>query len=339
MKKTNFNVYLALLRMYLSFLVVNSHCFNPYKNNIHNKFLLKILRNNKHVPNFFIISFYFCYKLVLKRDIPKIKQRFERLLIPYFIWPIIIWILNNISYHILKIKLKTSFNDLKIQYLTGHNFLTVLWFQYNLIFSTLLIIIIELLFTKDVKFILFVIEIFAYFLQYSNYNYKIFSKYVHYKRYSLGRFFEIIPFCITGYFLASLNIINYLKKFRIKTIYLIILIIFLISKYKILNKTSGFLYQGVDLHILSVNIFIIISLLPSEKIKNINYIKIVKIITNHTSGIYILHIPVKFYLQKKVQSIKKRSLTGCIIIYLCCYFICFFGIKLFGGTKLRHLFQ
>lgn len=106
--KKYYNFYLALLRMYLSFLIVNNHCFNPYKNNFHNKYLLKLLYNKIHVPNFFIMSFFLCYKLFLLKDIKKIKQRFERLVIPYFIWPFIIWILNNIFYYTLKIKLKIS---------------------------------------------------------------------------------------------------------------------------------------------------------------------------------------------------------------------------------------
>lgn len=223
--------------------------------------------------------------------------------------------------------------------MTGHNILTVLWFQYNLIFSTLLMVIIEFLFIKDVKFILLFIEIFAYFLQYSNYNYKLFSKYDFYRRYPFGRFFEIISYCITGYILASIKIIDYLKKYRIKSIFFISSTIILISKYNLFKKTKGFGYQNIGLYILSVNIFIITSLLPSKNLKNIYFIKIIKLITNHTAGIYYLHIPVKIYLQFYIQLIRRQSLRGCIIIYISCYFFCFIGIKLFGKTKLRHLFQ
>ena len=223
--------------------------------------------------------------------------------------------------------------------MTGHNILAVLWFQYDLIFSTLLMVIIEFLFTKAVKFILLFIEIFAYFLQYSNHNYELFAKYSYYKRYPLGRLFEIIPFCISGYILASLKIINYFKNFRIKSIFLILINNIFISKYNILNKTKGFGYQNIGLHILSISIFIIISLLPSENLKNIHFIKIIKLITSHTSGIYYLHIPIKIYLHFFLEIVRKQSLRGCIIIYITCYFISFIGIKVFGKTNLRHLFQ
>ena len=223
--------------------------------------------------------------------------------------------------------------------MTGHNIVSVLWFQYNLIFTTVLMVIIGFLFTKEVKSILLFIEIFAFFLQYSNYNYNLFSEYEIYIRYSFGRFFEIIPFCITGYILASLNSITDLKKYRIKIIFFILTIIILNLKCNLFNKIKGFGYQNIGLYILSVNIFIITSLLPSENLKKLYFIKIIKLITNHTAGIYYLHIPIKDYFQSYIQLIKRKSLRGCIIIYITCYFICFIGIKLFGRTKLRHLFQ
>ena len=286
------------------------------------------------------MSFYFCYNLFEMRKIKKIKERFERLIIPFLVWPFIILILNNLFNYTLNLKLKSSFNDLILQLLTGTNFLYILWFQYDLIFITLLMIIIEFLFTKNAKFIFINLLIFAFFFQYSNYNHLIFSEYEFSKRYSLGRIFEITPYCITGYFLASLNYIKYCKNFsRYKYIYLLSLFIIIILKYNILNISQGFGYQGIKLYIISINIFIIFTLLPSEKVKNLFFIKIIKIITNNTSVIYYLHLPISIYLNNYIELIKNQSLPGCIIIYIICYFIGYIGIKLFGKTKFRHLFQ
>ena len=86
----------------------------------------KLLVNNLPVPIFFIMPFYFCYNLFVSKNIEKYNQRFERLLLPYFIWSSIIWALNNIFRLVLKIKLSSSFKDLKIQLLIGHCFMTVL---------------------------------------------------------------------------------------------------------------------------------------------------------------------------------------------------------------------
>ena len=335
--KEKYNIFLALLRMYLEFIVVNSHCLDPSK--LNNKIIIKLLYNKIPVPIFFIISFYFFFNLLSSRNIKKIKQRFERLLIPYFIWPIFIWIINNFLKFFLKWETENSINDLKMQLLTGHWFMRVLWFQYNLVFITLIVVIFEFLIEKNKELIFINLEIIAYFFQYSNLNYQIFSKYSLYKKYTLGRFLEVIPFCITGYILASLKIIHYLKKHSIMTIYFFLTIIWFVIKYNVFIEIKGFLYQGIRLQIISILIFIIFSLFPSQKIKNKNIIKTIRFITNNTSGIYFLHYSISNYLNKYIILIKNKTLFGCIIIYIICYFISFFGLRIFGKTKLRNLFQ
>ena len=338
-EKKKFNIFLALLRMYLSFLVVNAHLFNRSTSNIKNIYILKLLKNRISVPIFFIMSFYFCYRIIYSKNITRIRERFERMLIPYFIWPIIILILNNIYYLSFNKKLKVSLKDLLIQYKTGHNIVAVLWFQLNLIVSTLLILSIQLLFGKNIYFLLINIQIIAYFLQYSNINYNLFIKYDYYRRYPYGRFVEIIPHCITGYILASSNLLIYLKEKKIKSIFTLLIFLLFIIKYNIIINPKGFNYQGILLHIKSLIIFLIFAIFPSEKITNKNIIEFIKKLTNYTSGIYYLHIPISLYLSNFILLIKQKSIYGCLIIYIICYYTSCFGIIILGKTKLRHLFQ
>ena len=69
---------IEFLRIYLSILVVNTHCYKLRKNS---KFLIsKLLRNNIHVPLFYIISFFFFQNTLLSRNLNKFKQRLQRLL-------------------------------------------------------------------------------------------------------------------------------------------------------------------------------------------------------------------------------------------------------------------
>ena len=267
-EKKEFNIFASLLRIYLSFIVVSSHCYSPSKYIQNNKYLKLLIKNSIHDPTFFIMSFYFCQNFLSSKNIIKIKQRFEKIIIPYFIWPIVIWILNNFFKYSLNWKVQNSLNDLKLQLITGHCFLTVLWFQYNLIFTTLLITIIEFLFSQKKLYILINLFSFSYYFQYSNLNYEIFSIYSFYKKYPLGRFFEILPFCITGYIIAFFNIKIILKNYRIFTIYLLLLILVFIIQYQIFTKIQGFIYQGIYLLIASSVVFIITLMLPSEKVKN-----------------------------------------------------------------------
>ena len=176
-KKNNFKASFAILRMYLSFVVVNIHLFNPKTSKIKNKYIIRFIKNSLSVPIFYLMSFYFSSKIFIKIERNKLTLRFERLLIPYFIWPIIILLINRIFNIAYKLNLKDSLNDIKLQFLLGHNFMPVLWFQINLIFVTFLIIILRKIFYKNLIFILLNLEILSYFIQYSNINFKLFSNF------------------------------------------------------------------------------------------------------------------------------------------------------------------
>ena len=335
--KKPINFSFATLRIYLSFLVVTFHCFKP-KSKVKKELKIKIIYNSFHVPIFYILSFYYCYKLFKSKDIRKIKLRFQRLLIPYFIWPIIIWLLQNLlSFLLIKID-RISFNNLILQLLTGHVFMIVLWFQYNLIFITLLIVIIHFLFNDKIKFYLLInLSIFGIFFTNSNYNYFLFSHYIHIN-FTFGRFFEIIPYCITGYFLAYLKLVDIFKKNRIILINIFLSNIILITKYDLFLKIKGFCYQGIKLYILSISIFIIFSLIPNERFGNKYIRKFIEYISNYTAGIYFIHLPLYNYLQI-FPLFKYKTLTGVIIIYVIAFFISLFGNLIFCKTKLINLFQ
>jgi hypothetical protein len=292
-----------------------------------------------HVPTFYLLSFYFCFKLFKSKDLRKIKMRFQRLLMPYFIWPIIFWSLRNLlSFLILKIK-PIYFKALVLQLLTGHFFMTVLWFQYDLIFITLFIFIIHLLFKENLIFyILINLKIFGIFFTYSNYNFIYFSKISSYKKYTFGRFFEVIPYCITGYILAYLNLVHILSKHRNISINFFLPILILFIKYKIFLEIKGFYYQGLKLYALSICTFFSFSLIPSENIRNKNTIKFIEFISNPMAGIYYIHKPIKYYLCK-FSLIKNGKFSGAIIIYIISYIISLFGKLKFKKSILINLFQ
>ena len=86
----NINLGIEILRLILSFWIVIAHCSYIKINHI------KYLGRHFHVPTFFLIAFFFYFRLFSERLISKIISRFERLLVPYLIWPIIVLIINNI---------------------------------------------------------------------------------------------------------------------------------------------------------------------------------------------------------------------------------------------------
>ena len=135
-KKLNsakYNYGLGFLKVILAFDIIRSHNFNY--NSTKNKILLYIFNRNRkiHVPAFCIMSFYFMHYKLLSSNIKLFLQRIERLLIPYILWPIITFILNNYILNKFIVLDKYSLNQLKEQLLFGNSYL---WFQLDLIILT-----------------------------------------------------------------------------------------------------------------------------------------------------------------------------------------------------------
>ena len=99
------NLGIEILRMILCFWIITLHFGG---NNIQK---YKILRTLYHVPTFMLISFYFSYKTIISNDIIKYKNRLERLLIPYIIWPILFLLISEFPF------VSSSINIKKIPYL------------------------------------------------------------------------------------------------------------------------------------------------------------------------------------------------------------------------------
>lgn len=88
---------IEILRMILCFRIVLHHYYSS-----DNKYILELKQNQFQVSCFFFISFYFLYPIISQTNFSKIKLRLERLLIPYIIYPIIVWIISNLMFLIIK---------------------------------------------------------------------------------------------------------------------------------------------------------------------------------------------------------------------------------------------
>jgi hypothetical protein len=157
--------------------------------------------------------------------------------------------------------------------------------------------------------------------------------------YTYGRVAEVFPLSISGFFISSSGILNYFKKFRWQTIIAFIYLFNFFLHYQIFVFIRGYMYQGVKLFFLSNCIFIVFAMFPSEKIKNKIIIRIIKQLTNYTGGIYYLHSNLHKYFNKYNVYTQKKTIKGCVIVYLICYLICFIGHIFLGKTKLRYLFE
>ena len=125
-KKINSGI--EVLRFILCLWVVVIHC------SIIKKEHYIYLGKSFHVPTFILISFYFYYNTMSLRIITKIISRFQRLLIPYILWPIIIFVSNNLLvsfFSIGQFSNKLTLYDFYIQILVGARYHRIFWFHFN----------------------------------------------------------------------------------------------------------------------------------------------------------------------------------------------------------------
>ena len=289
------------------------------------------------------LSFYYFYPNLASRNINKIIQRYERLFIPYILWPFIIMIINNLILSLYKFSIldkKLLLKDFFIQLLIGTKYYTILWYHFVLIYITFLFTFISFIFKINFLLILQIISIIIIYLRYSEINLmkvKIDDQNLYFL---LGTMEEMIPITATSITLSSINIGSKLKKYKYdkRIILFSITIIYFLFKYDIFIKYKGFYYPEILLNNLSANfLFIFFSSIDFGKIKNAKVLFIIKYFSKFTGGIYYLHMII-FIIIKKSNLIKKFSIFICIIIYYICYIICFLGNLLFYKTKLKFLF-
>lgn len=324
------NLGIEILRTYMSFSIVVLHFLKiKFNTNFFTRFMIRGLPF--YVPTFFLISFYFSYNLFTSKNIVKIKDRFIRILIPYTIWPIVLWF-RDIIHKKKSFRLK-YFKHIFLQLLIGFDFYPVFWFHFDLIVISIIFVIIIFSFYSyyliilKITFLLFVI-----------FNKEYEARLDGYKRNgSLKPLFRSFAFCATGFFLSFNKV---LQKFSTKK-YIIFLLIFpsiyLINKYKIIKKYSKRL-KVIVVEFVIVSLFLIFSLIPLKAIKSNMIKKIIKQLTSYTGGIYYIHYGVRTIFSTYFKIFSIGDFKSCIINYLSCYFICHIGLSLFKKTKLKYLF-
>ena len=333
--KNQINFGIQILRTILSYLILQFHCYNIKLTN--NKILILLIQAfHFYVPTFYIISFFFSYNIIKLKIINKIKLRIERILIPYLIWPFLFFLMKNIKYYIYGEK-KYMLKDLIIQYLTGKRIYEIFWYLCNLILSFILYCIIALLYENKFLLIIQLIGIVgSLYYPYHYYN-KLFNKYIKEIRTLIQDFSKVLFYGAIGASLSSIKLINNLQKYRARTIFFCLYVLFLIRDF--LQIINLFFYlRCIIFGIGALTIFILFLILPLDNIKNKSCHLLIIHLTNYSGGVYYLHLKVKEILNNKLIIVKNGTLVGCFLNYILCYFICFLGIKVFGGTILKYLF-
>jgi fucose 4-O-acetylase-like acetyltransferase len=314
LKNKKINIGIEILRTLLCLWIVIVH------QSIIKKKHIKYLKRHFHVPTFIFLSFIFFYPTLYARVINKIFSRFQRLLIPYIFWPLLILIVNNFLFFFFSFSQFSrllTLRDIYIQMIIGSRYHEIFWFQFNLIFSSLSFTIISFLFKKNTLKILILLGILSFIIHISGLNYNIFK---HYKRYisrNLGSLIELIPIAVNGCLLSSLDILSTICNCSSYFNLILLLIIIILFKYDIFIDIQGFRYSNVLLNICSsLILFLFFGSLSIEKFQNQIFISIIMNITKYTGGIYYTHPIICDYLRKYTFYFNRRNYLSSLFIYI-----------------------
>jgi len=310
-KKQTRNVLLDLLKIILTFLVVNIH-------------LRVFIPNNAHlfgsywsytVPVFMTLSFFFMSKYFSKLRLPfrTIIFRIKRLFIPLLFWSIISFILNP---KLLNIK------NALLQLFTGKVVNTPLYYLNLLIFFTIVFWLITYLPIKFRVPINILIIITALIFDYSGIYFRFFNPLANEVRRSWGQIDELIKYASLGILFGYL-----VKQKNNKIIFfgLAILTSMLLFFFKF-RATPGFNYSGLELFfgticVMSTLFFIgDIRLPPKISI-------FISAFSGYSFGVYLMHIIFLENFSRTLPTVRYLNnqfplffLIGYTII---CYIFCF----------------
>ena len=243
--------------------------------------------------------------------------------------------MKNISFG--QFKSKISFKELYLQLIFGARFHWIFWYQFNLIFLSLIFTIISYIFKNNFLVILDFIAIMSLYLNVSLLLYNILLIFKKYIFTTIGTLIELAPLGVIGFHYNSLNLLSKTKDIPIYFRLILLVLIYIFFKFDIFIILPGFRYSSVLLNLFASTIlFIFFNSLLLEKIPLFHYI--LSHITKFTGGIYYIHLVVRDYITKKIFFFDNKPYLSAVVIYIICYIICFIGNSYFKNSKLKYLF-
>ena len=259
------NSIVDLLRIILTVLVVNVHIriITGIKENFLEPYTWYT------VPLFIILSFFFSSSKPL-------ITRIKRLFIPLIFWSAAGFIIHP---NLLNVK------NIFLQFLTGHVVNTPLYYLVLLILFTIIYWLINQLPSRVKIFIYLLIILIPLILEYSNFNYNLFSPMIEVVKKSYGRFVELIKYIPIGLAFVFLR-----KKINKNIVFLILSLIFFMLFFAVsyIPVPLDFHFSGLKTLVGSIMIFSLTLGLSGFKF-NDKVNNVINLLGKYSFGVYLSH--------------------------------------------------
>jgi len=286
------------------------------------------------VHTFILLAFFFTAHTIESRDWNLIGIRIMRLLKPFYIWPIIMFVLYNLSSLILNGRLKFGLRDIGAQYFMGHTeILVVMYFNWIVMVLTIIYALIFYLLSRKTAFIFLIISgIWALSFVYTGKNYAMFSKLPPEMSYPLGRLAELYPTACVGIALSHINFNGVREKISNIGVWTLfycitgfeIIWMMLISPTLMQYFPAGQFNYGYPYHIALSIWFFIIGFYFNGSSLPVLIRKIISEIGHYTVGVYCVHMIVGLGLQYLIDTngiYGRRTLRFCTVCFAACLVI------------------
>ena len=354
-KEKKVNLGLNLLRVWLSFEVVADHFWHA-KGLTGTMAFLYAMRSVA-VPCFLLMSFFLTANRYAGSDTKWLRTRFGRLCVPYFIWPVVyfvlILVLSAVSPHFVNTTVSTTelkaygFDlavngwDLVRQWVFGidrrlvHQF----WFHGNLIFWTAgMFLLLFLVKGRNARiYALSVCMMVSFVMQYSPLNKMLFGGFDFEMKYSLGRLFATLPY-------AALALMIGFNQKRISEIrggarvFLSIaglFLLFFVHYSKCLPRPSGLGYQGINLILMALGIVTFFYFLPLDKAPK--WLEgAIGLVSRYCMGIYCCHLVLGWVMYSWVLphfGVGLETFASSVWIWIASWIVCWLIARIPGGLS------
>lgn len=317
---------IAFLKVLLSFCVVCCHFWLPGNLSFYPVAALDRMRGVA-APMFFIVSFFLASRFFAVPSARGLINRLKRLYSPYIVWPLVYFLVYIAALFVIKVNDADTYimfplrrADIVTQLYTGSdkNLCPQLWFQFAIIVVTLVLWCIYRLSGRHATAVMITIALVSLWLQYSEINYHIFSRYSYEVCYSLGRLAEVFPYAVVGMLLYKSSSLHRERRNRIPVVILCIAVMLFISYIRFIpSPDGGFAYSGLNKLVYATLAFIAFKELPLDYAPE-RFKKVIRFLAKYSLGVYCIHYGLGYCWDNIIcvrYHLRQDTFMQCIVIY------------------------
>ena len=278
------------------------------------------------VPSFLFVSFLLCAPLLNNPSIGKraILDRLRRISVPILFWGVVYFLVEDLSALAVGKPMPATFADLAFQLLTGHVYNVPMWYMNVLLALTLTVVMINKLVPRRGWVAAnIVMTVGALAFCWSGLNYRCFDMLDFEFRYTMGRYFEMMP--LAG--AANLIYLSGAKvpegERRIRSILILMLICFCAWLTSYTDIYAGFGYGSPYQFLFPIPFVLLMWILPLNGLDSLLRHTITPL-ARCTLGIYCLHFLIGDYVNALCRQVgwPENTSMGCVAIFAISYAIC-----------------